>query len=369
MKPNTILGRYLMKQIVLTFLGVMTMALGIIFIFEMIELLRRAASTPQITFWFLLQMGFTKLPEAVNLIFPFVMMIAAMITFWKICKNSEFVIIIASGASIWEFLTPVLLATFLIGVVNITLVNPISSRMYEQYERLNIKFKMQDMNTVLYTDKGLWTRESLENGNIMVIQSKMVNQEKSDLLLHYVSVLELDNRSKIIKSTEAFAAILNAKNELNLKDVRIYTAGKTVEKVNNITYHTSLTPKRIKETFATPEAISFWNLPGTIKFYERSGFAVLKHHMHYLSLLASPFLLMSMVLIAAVFALRPNQRHGGILYLVVSGIITGFVVYFMTQIIYAFGLSGYLPEVMAVWTPIIITTCLSVTLLLQMQDG
>jgi len=55
--------------------------------------------------------------------------------------------------------------------------------------------------------------------------------------------------------------------------------------------------------------------------------------------------------------------------LVVSGIITGFVVYFMTQVIYAFGLNGYLPEVMAVWTPIIITSCLSITLLLQMQDG
>ena len=369
MKPNTILGRYLMKQIVLTFLAVIIMALGIIFVFEMIELLRRAASTPQITFWFLVQMGFTKLPEALNMIFPFVMMIAAMITFWKICKNSEFVIIIASGASIWEFLAPVLLATFLIGIVNITLINPISSKMYEQYERLNVKFKMQDMNTVVYTDKGLWTRESLENGNTMVVQAKLVNQQKSDLLLQYVSVLELNKQSRIVKSTEAFAAVLNAQHELNLKDVRIYASGKAVKKINHITYYTSLTPKRIKETFVTPEAISFWNLPGTIKFYERSGFAVLKHHMHYLSLLASPFLLMSMVLIAAVFALRPNQRRGGILYLVVSGIITGFVVYFMTQVIYAFGLNGYLPEVMAVWTPIIITSCLSITLLLQMQDG
>ncbi|MBR1604827.1 MAG: LptF/LptG family permease [Alphaproteobacteria bacterium] len=369
MKPNTILGRYLMKQITLTFLGVIIMALGIIFVFEMIELLRRAASVPQITFWFLLKMAFTKLPEAVNLIFPFVVMIAAMITFWKICKNSEFVIILAAGTSIWEFLAPVLLATFLIGVINITMINPISSKMYEQYERLNVKFKMQDMNTVLYTDKGLWTRESLESGNIMIIQAKFVNQEKSDLLLRSVSVLELDKHSRIIKSTEAFAALLNDKHELNLKDVRIFTTGKTVQKVNNITYHTELTPKRIKETFITPEAISFWNLPGTIKFYERSGFAVLKHHMHYLSLLASPFLLMSMVLIAAVFALRPNQRRGGILYLVVSGIITGFVVYFMTQIIYAFGLNGYLPEIMAVWTPIIITSCLSITILLQMQDG
>ena len=369
MNPNSLLGRYLMKQIICSLLSVMIMSLGIVFVFEMIELLRRAASTPQISFWFLVQMGVTKLPEIVDLIFPFVMMIAAMITFWRVSKSNEFVIIRASGVSIWGFLAPVLTATFLIGVINVTLINPIAARMYDKYERLNLKFKMQDMNTVLYTDKGLWTRETLDNGNIMVIQAKFINQEKENLLLRRVSVLELDKNSKIVKSTEAFAATLDDNKQLNLKDVQIYIPGQPQITQSDATYHTELTPKRIKETFANPEAISFWNLPGTIKFYERSGFAVLKHTMRYLSLLASPFLLMAMVLVAAVFSLRANTRRGGILYLIVSGIITGFFVYFMSQVIYAFGLNGYLPEVIAVWTPIIITACLSVSLLLQQEEG
>ena len=369
MNPNSIFGRYLMKQTLLAFVGVMVTALGIIFIFEMIELLRRAASTPQITFWFLLKMAITKLPETMDMIFPFVMMIAAMITFWKVSKSNEYVIVLASGVSIWGFLAPVLTATFLIGLVNITIVNPISSKMYEQYERLNVKFKMQDMNTVIFTDKGLWTREMQESGNIMVVQAKFVNQEQKDLLLRNVSVMELDKNSRIIKSTEAFAALLSKDHELNLKDVKVFTPGQPTQKYNNLTYRTELTPKRIKETFVTPEAISFWNLPGTIKFYEKSGFAVLKHHLHYLSLLASPFMLMAMILVAAVFALRPNHRRGGVLFLIVGGIVTGFLVYFMSQVIYAFGLNGYLPELMAVWTPIIITACLSITALLQMQDG
>lgn len=369
MKPNSLLGRYLMKQLTLSFLGVMLTSLGIIFIFEMIELLRRAASNPNIGFGFLLEMAVTKLPETIDLIFPFVMMIAAMITFWRVSKSNEFVIIRAAGVSIWGFLTPVLTATFLIGLINITIVNPISSRMYEIYETLNFRFKIQDMNAVLFSEKGLWTRETLANGNIMVIQAKYVSQEGDNLLLRGTSVMELDKNSRIVKSTEAFAAILGNNNEITLKDVHIFISGQAAQKLNSITYHTELTPNRIKETFVTPEAISFWNLPGTIKFYERSGFSVLKHYMHYLSLLASPFLLMAMVLVAAVFALRANMRRGGVLYLIVSGIITGFVVYFMSQVIYAFGLNGYLPEVMAVWTPIIITACLSITILLQQEEG
>ena len=262
----------------------------------------------------------------------------------------------------------------MIGVVNVTLVNPFSSKMYEIYENLNFRFKVRDMNTVLFSDKGLWTRESLENGNIMVIQAKALfknqtSKNTNNLLLQEVSVMELDPSSRITKSTEAFVAILNDKHELTLKDVQIFELGKNVQQAGSITYHTQLTPNRIKETFANPEAISFWNLPGTIDFYRRSGFTVVKHHMHYLSLIASPFLLMAMVLVAAIFALRPNNRRGGVLYLIISGIITGFVVYFMSQVIYAFGLSGYLPEIMAVWAPTLITASLSITILIQQEEG
>ena len=369
MKPNSIFGRYLMKRILFSFLGVLSVALGIIFICQMIELLRRAADRPQIGFWFLVQMAVAKLPETLDIIFPFVMMIAAMISFWQLSKSNEFVIIRAAGVSIWGFLTPVLAATFLIGIVNITVVNPISARLYEAYENLNYRFKTQNMNKVVYSDKGLWTRESIENGNIMIIQAKTLSQEKENMLMRNVSILELDKNSRIIKSTEAFAGILNNNHELELKDAHIYETGKQTQTLGSTTYHTALSPSRIKETFVMPEAISFWSLPGTINFYERSGFAVVKHKMHYLSLLALPFTLMSMILVAAVFALKPNQRRGGILYLIVGGIITGFLVYFLSQIIFAFGLNGYLPEGMAVWTPIIITTCLSVTFLLQTEDG
>ncbi|MBQ8465206.1 MAG: LptF/LptG family permease [Alphaproteobacteria bacterium] len=369
MNPNSLLGRYLMKRLIFTFLGVLVISLGIIFIFEMIELLRRAAYTPEISFWFLVKMGISKLPQTLDMIFPFVIMIAAMITFWHISKTNEYVIMRAAGVSIWGFLVPILTATFLIGIINITTINPISAKLYDQYERLNLKFKVKDVNTVLYTDKGLWARESLDNGNIMIIQSKVVMQEKKDLLLREVSVIELDKTSRIIKSTEAFAATLNKKHRMELKSAQVYIPGQSTQKFDNLTYQTHLTPKRIKETFANPEAISFWNLPGTIEFYEKSGFSVLKHRLHYLSLLASPFLLMSMILVAAVFALRANMRQGGVLYLIVSGIIVGFLVYFMSQIIYAFGLNGYLPAIMAVWTPTVITACLSISILIQQEEG
>ena len=93
MNPNAILGKYLIKQIVINFLAVLLMVMGIVLMFEVIELLRRTSDRTDVDAWFIMQMAVTKLPRTLEMVFPFVMMIAAMITFWRLSKSNEFVII------------------------------------------------------------------------------------------------------------------------------------------------------------------------------------------------------------------------------------------------------------------------------------
>jgi len=368
MTPNSILGRYLTKQILLNFLAVLLMVLGVVMLFEVVELLRRTSERYDIGFGFVLQMAVTKLPKTIEMVFPFVMMIAAMVTFWKLSKSNEFVIVRAAGVSIWGFLAPVLCATFLIGVVNVVIVNPLAADMYDMYETLEYRLKTRNPKAVLFSDKGLWIREAIDDDNVMVLQAQSLRQEGNDLLLRGISLLEIDRRSQPSRRIEAFAGVLKD-GHFELKDVHVFKAGEPTQVVNSMDYATKLTTDRIKENFAAPESISFWNLPGTIRFYEMSGFSAQRHILRYYSLIASPFLLCSMVLVAAVFALRPNNRRGGVMVLIVGGISTGFVVYFLTQLVYAFGINGYIPVGLAVWTPTLIATLISVSILLHLEDG
>lgn len=368
MTPKTILGKYLTKQIVYNFVAVLLMVLGVVLLFELVELLRRTSDRPDVGFGFVLQMALSKLPKTVEMVFPFVMMIAAMITFWKLSKSNEFVIIRAAGVSIWGFLAPVLVATFFIGAVNITLVNPLSAKLNEIYETLDYRFKTRDPKAFLFSDQGLWIREAIDDDNHMVLQAKSVRQEGNSLFMRNVSIIEMNRKSQPSKRIEAFAATLN-KKVFELKDVHIFQPGKPTEVLNSLDYKTTLTPSRIKENFSKPESISFWQLPDTIHFYEMSGFSAQKHRLRYLSLLVSPFMLCAMVLVAAVFALRPNNRRGGVMFLIVGGISTGFLVYFLSQVIYAFGINGTIPAIMAVWTPALVTALISISILLHLEDG
>lgn len=294
-------------------------------------------------------------------------MVSTMIAFWRLSKTNEFVIIRASGVSIWGVLTPVLLAVFGIGLFWVAVFNPISAKLYELKETLSYRLSTDNPNAFLFSNKGLWIREGKGNDTIAIINAGSLNLQDDILWLRDVSIIEVDERTQVKRRIEAFVATLED-GELNLRDVRIYRAGEQAEILNNLKYPTEMNLQRIKDNFVDPEAISFWNLPDTIKFYETSGFSVQRYKMRYLSLIALPFFLMAMVLVAGIFSLKASQRQGGVLLMIVSGIATGFTVYFTSQVVSAFGINSYIPAWFAVWVPAIIVASISISVYLHKEE-
>ena len=204
-------------------------------------------------------------------------------------------------------------------------------------------------------------------GVVSVVNTGGMNLKDDVLWLQDVSIIEVDEKMQVIRRIEAFVATLE-NNELNLRDVRIYKSGKPAEILNNMKYPTEMSLQRIKDNFVDPEAISFWNLPDTIKFYEASGFSVQRYLMRYISLIAMPFMLMAMVLVAGIFSLKASQRQGGVLWMIVCGIATGFTVYFASQVISAFGINAYIPIWFAVWAPAIVVASVSISVYLHREE-
>ena len=369
MNFNTILGRYLSKQVVVTFLLVLVTIMAIIMMFDAIEALRRISGRDDVGMSYVVEYALTRLPQTIDKVLPFVMMVAAMIAFWRVSRSNEYVIIRSTGVSIWGFLTPVLFAVFLVGAANVAFINPISAKLYELHETIKYRFATRNPNALLFSSKGLWIREATSDDKILVIQAKSLRQEENEKLsMRDVSILEMDRQSQILRRIEGLVGELDD-DVFKLRGVRIFISGNKTEEMAEFSYKTNINLQRIKENFIDPDAISVWNLPDTIKFYESSGFSAQRHQMRYLSLLASPFLLMAMVLIAALFSLRPNMRQGGVMFMIVAGITTGFVVYFSSQLVYAFGINGYIPIWFAVWTPTLVVALLGVTVMLHREEG
>jgi lipopolysaccharide export system permease protein len=222
-------------------------------------------------------------------------------------------------------------------------------------------------NSLLVGETGLWLRETHPDDEV-VVHAGSVRQEGFDLLLRQVSVYVADPDNHFRYGLEAGTGRLRD-GVIRLNDSILYKAGVPVQHFEHYDIVTQLTLARIQDNFASPETISFWELPGFIHFFESTGFSANRQKLYFQSLLASPLLLLAMVLVAAVFSLKPNLRSGGILLRVVGGIIAGFIFYFFSKVVYALGLSATLPAVLAAWAPTLVAGLFGSAALFHLEDG
>ena len=128
---------------------------------------------------------------------------------------------------------------------------------------MSYRLKTNNPDAFLFSNKGLWIRESLKPDVVSVINTGAINLKEDVLWLHDVSIIEIDEKMQVKRRIEAFVANLKGE-ELDLRDVRIYKSGQKAEIINNMKYPTKMSLQRIKDNFVDPGAISFWNLPTII---------------------------------------------------------------------------------------------------------
>ena len=131
---------------------------------------------------------------------------------------------------------------------------------------------------------------------------------------------------------------------------------------------TELNIKQIQNSFAEPQTLSFWELREFIKTLEKAGFSAIRHKLYWYSILITPLNYCAMVLLAAIFSLRPPRR-GKMAIMVTAAVSAGFILHFMGGLFHAFGYAGNLSIEASVLTPYLIALLLSTVILLHLEDG
>ena len=366
MKVPPLLSRYISKNFFLSFLATLFVLMALILLFDTIELLRRSASKDYMTFADVLNLGLLKLPQMVPLILPFAILIASLVTFYRLSRSNELVIARSAGLSVWNFLMPVFLVVFLIGLFNVTLFNPFATIMQQKFETVE-GIKFQKNNNVSWTSKGLWLREK-KGEEPVIIHADSVRQVGTDLHLYDVSVLELTALESLKRQIEAPEGLLQNNMLKIAKGLSFNDLGEKKEE-QNLIFPSDLSLEKIMQTFNEPESFSVWQLPGFIHMLDDAGFSSVRHRMYFYSVLSSVFYLLAMVFIAAVFSLSPNQRSGNTLMKMTGAVLCGLILFFLSRLTLAFGTSGALPVILAAFGPSIVVIFVAATALLHLEDG
>jgi lipopolysaccharide export system permease protein len=351
---------------------------GLVALFDFIELLRRAASRPDVGFDIPATIAALRLPFVALQILPFAILLGGIVAFWRLTRSSELIVARAAGVSAWGFLTgPVLVALFL-GCLAVGGISPLSSAMLARAERMDQTHLRTGGGFSTLAGGRLWLRQAdreIEPGGVAIVAGRPVvaaagqapRRGLARFELQGVTVWRLSGGDRPLARIEAPRAYL-ADGRWVLEDAVTFGADRMPSGPATIELLTELTPGRIEDSFASPETLSFWSLPGFIAVLEQAGFSAVRHRIQFQSLLSLPVLAVAMALLAAGFSMRHNRR-GGVAQMIAGGVAAGFALFVVDRVSNEFGEAGSLPVVLAAWAPTVAGLLLAVALLLHLEDG
>jgi lipopolysaccharide export system permease protein len=364
------LSLYIVRQFALSVTAMLFALSGLVAMFDFIELLRRSASHPEVSFGLVSQIAALRLPYVAMQILPFAVLLGGILCFWRLTRSSELIVARAAGVSAWEFLTAPTLCALLFGVIATALVSPVSAVMLTRAEALDNASLRSGGGPLALNGGQLWLRQSDHQTSaqgVAIIHAQQVELRGKQLTAQQVSVFRLDGSDKLLSRIEATQATLGA-GHWSLESARTIRPDELPEPPKPMNLPTDLTVKRVQESFASPDTLSFWALPGFIALLDRSGFSSLRHRLHFQALLALPLLTATMTLLSAGFSMRPARR-GGVAKMIGSGVAAGFALFLVSKVAEEIGQSGALPVVLAAWAPAASGLMLAVALLLHTEDG
>lgn len=366
MNPFSTLGRYCNRSFLKSFLITLICIGLIVAFFDFSELQRRTSTRPDILLGLKLKLVGLKLFYVLEQILPFIVFISSLFIFWRLNRHNEVVVTRASGVSALKLVIPVVLGALFIGFVDLSVINPVSSLMMQKHEKLEDKhLKNKEGSALNVSANGLWLREE-HSGREWIYRMGSVDLAKKTF--RNVTIYNFLENNEFVERFDATSAQLTDNHQLILTDVWHIEKGKAAEKLASYRVSTTLNQESIENIGLHRAELSFWQLPKYINLLMNSGLSSLKYDMYWHSMLARAFWLGTMILLAAAFSFGPI-RSGGAVLLVVVGLLSGFILYFVRDFTCALGSSGVVPPMLAAWLPCVLTMVVGLTLLLHLEDG
>ncbi|MER8806126.1 LPS export ABC transporter permease LptG [Mesorhizobium australicum] len=356
------LGRYFFFRYVAITIWFFIGLLALVFLIDFTELSGRTTGLPGFTYGTAMAISGLRMPMIMLQTVPFVGLFSAMATLVSLNRRYELVIARSAGVSAWQFLLPCCIGALLFGVVSVGIINPLAAHAFSLSEQIETELRSGKSNTVS-AHAAPWIRQKTSSGDTIIGARAILDQglEMADAVFFI-----LDQQGNIVERKDAARAYLRD-GYWELQDVKTFRNG-TIQPVASDRVPTNLKPEFVQERLARPETIPFYDLPGKIEVARSFGLKANAFAMQFDSLVALPFLLVAMTLIAATVSMR-FARMGQSATMILGGVVAGFLLYVVSVLVKAFGVAGFVPTAIAAWVPVVVAMFFGVTFLLYKEDG
>lgn len=363
MVTNTI-GRYFAGRFLVAAIGVFVSIFMLLVLVDYIEMVRRTSGLPNAPALMVAATSLFRVPQLLEKMMPFCILIGAMTCYLALSRRLELVVARAAGVSAWQFISPALVCALVLGVLATVAYNPMSATLREKSKQMEAELFGDTPGGGVQDASGFWINQVNSEGQAIINAAR---SEQQGMRLTGLTVFRFDPDNSFKERIEAREATLEQGRWL-LKGVRRFTLDSRAVDQDSMYLATSLTPAQVRNSFSTPETVSFWQLPSYIKSSESSGFATAGYRLQYHKLIAQPFLLAAMVMLAAAVSLR-FFRMGGVQKMVLSGVGSGFLLYVLSKVTEDLSKAELMHPIAAAWLPVCVGGLTGFLALLYQEDG
>ena len=364
MITNT-LGRYFAGRFVVAALGVFASIFMLLVLVDYIEMVRKTSGLVSASAITVAETSLFRVPQLLEKMMPFCILIGAMTCYLALSRRLELVVARAAGVSAWQFIAPALASALALGILATTAYNPMSANLRELSKRMEAElFGNVPGGGGVQDAAGFWINQVNSDGQAIINAAR---SEQQGVRLTGLTVFRFDNDFQFKERIEAREASLE-EGRWRFKGARRYSLDGPPLDEENFLLPTSLTPAQVRNSFSTPETVSFWQLPGYIRSSESSGFATAGYRLQYHKLIAQPFLLAAMVMLAAAVSLR-FFRFGGVQKMVLSGVGAGFLLYVLSKVTEDLSKAELMHPIASAWLPVCVGGLTGFLALLYQEDG
>jgi lipopolysaccharide export system permease protein len=361
----TILDRYIAWRFVTMIAATFFLCAGLIFMIDFVEIMRQAGKYGGTDGLTLLAITLLRLPAYSEILLTFAVLVGGIATFVMLARKSELAVIRAGGISVWAFLKPAIVVSLVLGLLAVTVYNPLAAWARAAAEQLHAEVFVRDTSFFKQQTGLPWLRQDGADGPSVLTAGHVAEE---GLSLTAVKIFQFDRSNHFVERIDGKSARLED-GFWAVRDAWVTRPGIDAPRHFEI-YHVStyLNPDRVADALGSVLSLSFWELPRIIEVIEKAGLSAAGYRVQYHLLLSRPFLLVTMVLLAATVSLR-SFRSGGIQTMVIIGMVGGIGFFLMAEVSRQVGVAGLVSPWVAAWIPVSVAFLGSVTVLLHQEDG
>lgn len=306
-----------------------------------------------------------KLPYLIIEIMPMIVFISTLFFLYYLSRTQQLVSIWATGTSTWRILLPVVISALLIGSIATTIMQPVSSMLIGKYDAKEAKLLKRRSNQATLSNSGVMIAEDYNNERrVIIVRSVDISANK----LYGVTILFIDEDNNFISRLDADSASLH-EGQFMLYDVKTYDdeAVGHLKNEESRSFGTDISIDRFEKGLASPEHVSFWQLPRLIQKLQQAGMPTSRYTVYYYKQLFKPLMMIAVCFMAFCF-INPQQNRVSGAQSFALGVFVGFVVYLMSEICIAMLMYQGLGVVAASLCPMLVIILLSAFAILHLHE-